>query len=83
MVGAAVEAAVWKHNGQHPNTLTSEERAGGWHLLRDGNTTWGWRSARADDFPEKGWEIADGALTVLETGGAESEAGGDIITVEP
>jgi len=66
--------------GGHPNTLTSAEREAGWRLLWDGHTTWGWRGARSETFPEKGWEIADGALTVLETGGAEAEAGGDIIT---
>ena len=33
-----------------------------------------------DEFPEKGWEIEDGILTVLASGGAESAAGGDIVT---
>jgi hypothetical protein len=69
-------------DGSHPNTLTAEEREAGWRLLWDGKTSWGWRSARGEEFPEKGWEIADGVLTVLETGGAEAEAGGDIITVD-
>jgi hypothetical protein len=68
--------------GGHPNTLTDEERAGGWRLLWDGRTSWGWRSARAEEFPEEGWEIANGELTVLETGGGEARAGGDIITVD-
>ena len=68
--------------GQYPNTLTSEEREAGWRLLWDGYTTWGWRGARSDEFPDKGWEIADGVLTVRETGGAEAEAGGDIVTVD-
>jgi hypothetical protein len=69
--------------GEHPNTLTAEEREAGWRLLWDGKTTWGWRGARSEEFPEKGWEVADGVLTVLESGGAEAEAGGDIITVDP
>ena len=68
--------------GESPNTLTNEERADGWRLLWDGHTTWGWRSARGEEFPEEGWEIADGVLTVLETGGDESRAGGDIVTVD-
>jgi hypothetical protein len=68
--------------GQFPNTLTREEREAGWRLLWDGRTTWGWRGARSDTFPEKGWEIAGGVLTVLETGGGEAEAGGDIVTVD-
>jgi len=67
---------------QWENTLTDEERAEGWRLLWDGNTTWGWRGAKSEEFPEEGWEIEDGVLTVLETGGDESRAGGDIITVD-
>jgi hypothetical protein len=62
------------------NTLTAEEQAAGWRLLWDGKTTTGWRSAKAENFPTKGWEIKDGVLSVLATGGAESAAGGDIIT---
>lgn len=62
------------------NTLTKEEKAAGWQLLWDGKTTKGWRSAKAETFPEKGWEIQDGVLTVLASGGAESAAGGDIVT---
>jgi hypothetical protein len=49
-------------------------------MLWDGKTTEGWRSARAQDFPEKGWEIEEGVLTVLESDGGESTNGGDIIT---
>ncbi len=68
--------------GQSPNTLTAEERAAGWTLLWDGNTSWGWRGARSEEFPEEGWGMQDGVLTVLESGGAESTAGGDIVTVD-
>jgi hypothetical protein len=63
-----------------PNTLAAEQKAAGWRLLWDGKTTTGWRSARRETFPEKGWEIHDGQLCVNETGGQESAAGGDIIT---
>lgn len=63
-----------------PNTLTENEKRKGWRLLWDGQTTKGWRSARSKDFPARGWSIQDGVLTVEESGGAESEAGGDIIT---
>lgn len=65
-----------------PNTLTAKEKADGWRLLWDGKTTEGWRGAKAETFPAKGWEIQDGLLTVLATGGAESAAGGDIVTKE-
>jgi hypothetical protein len=68
--------------GLLPNTLTDEERAAGWRLLWDGLTSWGWRSAKGDEFPKQGWEMKDGVLSVLETGGAESRAGGDIVTRE-
>jgi hypothetical protein len=66
--------------GLAPNTLTEEERQQGFRLLWDGHTSWGWRSAKAKDFPKQGWAIEDGVLSVVETGGAESRAGGDIVT---
>lgn len=64
------------------NTLTPEEKAAGWRLLWDGQTPAGWRSAKAEKFPAKGWEIKDGTLSVLASDGGESTAGGDIITQE-
>ncbi|MBK1884179.1 DUF1080 domain-containing protein [Luteolibacter pohnpeiensis] len=65
------------------NTLTAEEKAAGWKMLWDGKTSNGWRSAKSSTFPKDGWTMKDGVLTVKETGGAESEAGGDIITEDP
>lgn len=62
------------------NTLSAQEKAAGWKLLWDGKTSDGWRGAKSDSFPAKGWEIKNGQLTVLASGGAESAAGGDIIT---
>jgi len=64
------------------NRLTAEEQKNGWKLLWDGESTQGWRGARLDDFPENGWEINEGELTVLASGGEESNAGGDIVTTE-
>ncbi len=64
-----------------PNTLSDYEVRHGWRLLWDGKTTEGWRGAKLDRFPEKGWEMKDGILTVLESGGGESAHGGDIVTV--
>lgn len=58
-----------------PNTLTLQEKEQGWQLLFDGKTADGWKSNRADKFPEKGWEIQDGALVVLA-----KQRGGDIVT---
>jgi hypothetical protein len=65
------------------NTLTEREKAEGWRLLWDGGTASGWRGAKLDHFPEQGWKIADGMLTVLKSGGGEAMAGGDIVTVRP
>jgi hypothetical protein len=62
------------------NALSPEETAAGWQLLWDGRTTTGWRSAKGEDFPAKGWQIQDGVLSVLASKGQESGAGGDIIT---
>ena len=62
------------------NTLTTSEEKDGWKMLWDGKTTEGWRGARLEDFPQQGWEIKNGILTVLASGGAESAAGGDIVT---
>lgn len=63
-----------------PNTLSEQERKNGVKLLWDGKTTTGWRGARSNTFPEKGWEINNGELTVLGSRGAESSNGGDIVT---
>ncbi len=65
-----------------PNTITEEEKKQGWRLLWDGKTTDGWRGAYKEEFPEKGWQIQDGVLQVLESGGGESVHGGDIVTEE-
>lgn len=62
------------------NTLSKIEKKEGWELLFDGKTTTGWRSATGNEFPTKGWKVADGALVVGESGGKESQQGGDIVT---
>jgi Domain of Unknown Function (DUF1080) len=63
-----------------PNNLSEIEKKNGVNLLWDGKTTNGWRGAYKTSFPEKGWEIKDGVLAVLPSGGAESVHGGDIVT---
>ena len=63
-----------------PNTVSADEQKAGWKLLWDGKTGKGWRSAKAEDFPTRGWTIQDGVLTVHENKGGESAGGGDIIT---
>jgi hypothetical protein len=81
-VGAltAVAATAVAADPAAPNTLTAAERQQGWKLLWDGQTTKGWRGAKGTEFPKQGWEMKDGILSVVETGGAESRAGGDIVT---
>ncbi|MBD0777426.1 DUF1080 domain-containing protein [Maribacter sp. ANRC-HE7] len=64
------------------NQLTIDEKKDGWKLLWDGKTTKGWRGAKLEEFPSQGWEIEDGVLSVLSSGGKESAAGGDIVTKE-
>jgi hypothetical protein len=63
-----------------PNTLSDQEIRNGVKLLWDGKSATGWRGAYKSDFPARGWEIKDGALSVLKSAGAESENGGDIVT---
>lgn len=62
------------------NTISEREAKDGWKLLWDGSTSKGWRGARLDNFPAKGWVMEDGILKVLKSGGGESTNGGDIVT---
>ena len=63
-----------------PNEIVAAEKKKGVKLLFDGKTNNGWRSIHGDKFPDRGWEIKDGQLTVLKSDGGESTNGGDIIT---
>ncbi|MEI9806594.1 MAG: DUF1080 domain-containing protein [Bacteroidota bacterium] len=65
-----------------PNFLSATEKKSGWKLLFDGKTSTGWKGAYKPGFPEKGWTIADGQLTVSPSDGTESTNGGDIVTIE-
>jgi len=56
------------------NTLTDQEKKDGWILMFDGTTTDGWRGYNKEKFPEKGWEIDNGAIKCQSKG-----RGGDII----
>lgn len=67
---------VFKVFGQKVNTLTKQEKKQGWVLLFDGKTPNGWTKSNGQTFPEKGWAIENGVLSVLE-----GQQGGDIITV--
>lgn len=63
-----------------PNDLADAEKKKGVKLLFDGKTNKGWRSIHGDKFPERGWEVKDGQMTVLKSDGGESTNGGDIVT---
>lgn len=63
-----------------PNTLTEYEEKSGWHLLFNGTNTKGWIGAYQKTFPEHGWKIDTGVLTVLAGKGEMSTNGGDIVT---
>src|SRR5262245_40973280 len=58
-----------------PNTLTDEEKAAGWKLLFDGQTTSGWRNYNKTTIAP-GWKVENGALV------RGTEQGGDIVTVD-
>jgi hypothetical protein len=64
------------------NSLSEVEVQTGWKLLWDGKTTEGWRGAKLTIFPEGGWKIENGILKVLNSNGAESANGGDIVTIK-
>lgn len=87
-----------------PNTLSEKEKAEGWQLLWDGKTGNGWIGLKslkdtartgAPVFPEKGWSMSRGVLTVLPRKGisngkwidlppedAKLGGGGDIVTIK-
>jgi hypothetical protein len=62
-----------------PNYLSAEEKEQGFELLFDGQSTDAWKSAKTGKFPEKGWEVKDGELSVLSAK-VKEDRGGDIIT---
>jgi hypothetical protein len=64
------------------NQLTNREVKEGWELLWDGTTSKGWRGAKLSHFPEKGWTLENGILSVDKSEGGESEYGGDIVTIK-
>jgi 3-keto-disaccharide hydrolase len=56
------------------NTLSAKEKADGWRLLFDGQTTTGWRGFRQKTLPG-GWQAVNGALTRVGQAG-------DIVTID-
>jgi hypothetical protein len=62
------------------NSISVQEKKEGWKLLFDGKTTKNWRGINQESFPSSGWKLENGELIAFVQGGAESGAGGDIIT---
>jgi len=52
-----------------PNRLTEEEKADGWTLLFDGESTKGWHTFKKEKVATKGWTVDDGWLHAAKGGG--------------
>lgn len=63
-----------------PNTLSSQEKKNNVHLLWDAKTSKGWRGINKNHFPDSGWVMKNGVLTILASNGEQEGSGGDIIT---
>lgn len=63
-----------------PNNVSEQEKKSGVQLLWDGKTSSGWRGIFKTSFPDKGWEMKDGVLTIHSSNGQEEGLGGDIVT---
>lgn len=67
--------------GIRENKLTEKEKAEGWRLLFDGQTSENWMNAITGKFPPNGWEIREGML-ICNPATKEKGGGGDIVTVD-
>ncbi|WP_028965832.1 3-keto-disaccharide hydrolase [Sphingomonas phyllosphaerae] len=76
----AMPATGLPEQGWLSNRLSDSERKAGWKLLWDGRTGAGWKAAKGNAFPNKGWAIDNGVLSVEAGNGGESTNGGDIVT---
>lgn len=65
------------------NVLSAAEKAEGWELLFDGETTKGWRNYKKQSIGSS-WKVVDGALTLMTyrkpDGSYGTKDGGDLIT---
>jgi hypothetical protein len=77
--GTPAEAEGEEEVAVADNTLTDKEKAEGWILLFDGETTDGWRGYNKEAFPDTGWYVENGTLHCIHSGLGEAGLGGDII----
>jgi hypothetical protein len=83
MLSGTVSTGQDKKSGNNlrDNILTDKETKEGWKLLFDGKSGNHWMNFRSKTFPEKGWSIKDGVLTV-NSGTGTQNTGGDIVSVD-
>lgn len=87
LVGCASTQSV-SSDTTPPNTLTEEERQGGWTLLFDGESFNGWRGVGRDAIPEAHWVVENGTIRKVASGeiptapDGQPLEGGDIMTLE-
>jgi uncharacterized protein len=74
LLGGLLWALGAAEQQEPPGRETGSSESGDWRPLFDGKTTTGWRGYRSDRVPD-GWQVVDGALTLVGKGG-------DIITTE-
>jgi hypothetical protein len=85
---AGADSAAAGELAAAPNTLTDEERAGGWRLLFDGQSLTGWRGIGIDSVPSAHWTIEEDAIKKIPSGEVPVQAdgqptsGGDLMTTE-
>jgi len=73
---AACAATAFAQNDETINTLTPAEKAAGWTLLFDGESTEHWRGYNRESFPSTGWVVEDDGTLHVKGG----EGGGDLMT---
>ena len=74
--GLLLSATVTAADAAEINQLSETEKAEGWRLLFDGESTSGWKGYKRDDAPGT-WEVIDGAL--LMNGAERDRDRGDLL----
>ena len=75
VLAALVGVSTFCARAQDANVLTDAEKKDGWRLLFDGKSTEGWVTVKGTgEFPDHGWTIKDGVLTVKAVQGRNRTA---------